>query len=200
MKKKEFEMVLQKIESPAKTKANLEQYMTPAKIASDILWKAYHKGDIAGKFVIDLGCGTGIFSIGASLLKAKKVIGVDIDKNLIEIAKKEAKKFGLKIKFFSMDIENFCEKGDVVIMNPPFGAQYSNRKADKKFLMKAMDVANTIYSIHLKDSIPFIKKFVKLPWNFYVLEEYKFPIKATMPFHEKKVKYYNVVAINLRKE
>lgn len=200
MKKKEFEMVLQKIESPAKTKANLEQYMTPAKIASDILWKAYHKGDIAGKFVIDLGCGTGIFSIGAALLKAKKVIGVDIDKNLIEIAKKEAKKFGLKIKFFSMDIENFYEKGDVVIMNPPFGAQYSNRKADKKFLMKAMDVANTIYSIHLKDSIPFIKKFVKLPWNFYVLEEHKFPIKATMPFHEKKVKYYNVVAINLRKE
>ena len=200
MKKKEFEIILQKIESPAKTKANLEQYMTPAKIASDILWKAYHKGDIAGKFVIDLGCGTGIFSIGASLLKAKKVIGIDIDKNLIEIARRGAEKFGLKIEFFSMDIENFCEKGDVVIMNAPFGAQYSNRKADKKFLMKAMDVANTIYSIHLKDSIPFIKKFVKPPWNFYILEEYKFPIKATMPFHEKKVKYYNVVAINLRRK
>ena len=200
MKKKELEIMLQKIASPAKTKANLEQYITPASIASDILWKAYYKGDVAGKFVIDLGCGTGIFSIGAALLNAKKVIGIDIDKNLIRIAEKEAEKFDAKIEFFSMDIENFYEKGDVVIMNPPFGAQYTNRKADKKFLIKAMDIANTIYSIHLKNSIPFIKKFIKLPWNFYVLEEYRFPIKATMPFHKKEVEYYEVVAINVRKE
>ncbi len=200
MKKKELEIMLQKIEMPEKIRAELEQYITPASIAADILWLAYYNGDIEDKIVIDLGCGTGIFSIGAALLKAKKVIGIDIDERLIKIATKEAKKLGAIVDFLVTDVEDFNLQGDTVTMNPPFGAQHANRGADKKFVKKAMEVSNVFYSLHLKDSIDFIKKLVEENgWKIERQKLYKFPIKASLPFHEKRVAYYDVVMINARK-
>lgn len=197
MKKKELELILQKIEQPEKIKVEFEQYMTPAFIASDILWRAYYNGDIEGKFVIDLGCGTGIFSIGCALLNARKVIGIDIDEKMIEIAKREAKKFNVCVEFILMDVEEFYEKGDVVIMNPPFGAQYSNRKADRIFIEKAMEVSDAFYSLHLKDSASFIKKLVEgKGWKIIEEKNYRFPIKSSLPFHEKRVAYYDVLMIH----
>ena len=65
--------------------------MTPAPIAADILFTAYHWGDIEGKTVVDLGCGTGIFSVGAVYMGAKKVIGFDVDKNIISASKRVRK-------------------------------------------------------------------------------------------------------------
>ena len=196
MKKKDLEILLESIEKPKEIKAELEQYTTPASIAADILWIAHHNGDIENKIVIDLGCGTGIFAIGSALLKAKKVIAVDIDEKLVAIAKKEVEKFGINIDFYVMDVEEFNEKGDVVIMNPPFGAQYANRKSDRKFVMKAMEISKAFYSLHLKESVDFIKKMVeKNEWEILMEKEYKFPIKASLPFHEKRVAYYDVVML-----
>lgn len=40
--------------------------------------------------VLDLGCGSGILSIAALLLGAKKCVGVDIDENSVRIAKENA--------------------------------------------------------------------------------------------------------------
>ena len=196
MKKKDLEILLESIEKPKEIKAELEQYTTPASIAADILWTAYYNGDIENKIVIDLGCGTGIFAIGSALLKAKKVIAVDIDEKLVAIAKKEVEKIGINIDFYVMDVEEFNEKGDVVIMNPPFGAQYANRKSDRKFVMKAMEISKAFYSLHLKESVDFIKKMVeKNEWEILMEKEYKFPIKASLPFHEKRVAYYDVVML-----
>ena len=48
--------------------------MTPAPIAADIIFTAYQWGDIENKTVVDLGCGTGIFSVGAVSMGAKKVL------------------------------------------------------------------------------------------------------------------------------
>lgn len=196
MRKKDLELLLEKIRKPKKIKVNLEQYITPANIASDILWTAFYNGDIENKIVIDLGCGTGIFSIGSALLNAKRVIGIDIDKELVEIAKNEAKRFGLKIEFLVMDIDEFNEKGDTVIMNPPFGAQFSNRRADRKFIKKAMELCRTFYSLHLKETIEFIRNIIKRNnWKICMEKEYKFPLKASLPFHEKKIAYYDVVMV-----
>ena len=81
-------------------------------------------------------------------------------------------------------------------MNPPFGAQYANRKSDRKFVMKAMEISKAFYSLHLKESVDFIKKMVeKNEWEILMEKEYKFPIKASLPFHEKRVAYYDVVML-----
>ena len=44
-----------------------------------MLYHALMKGDIEGKTVCDLGCGTGVLAIGAALLGADRVKGVDSD-------------------------------------------------------------------------------------------------------------------------
>jgi len=43
-----------------------------------------------GMEVLDMGCGSGILSIAAILLGAKKSVGVDIDENAVRIAKENA--------------------------------------------------------------------------------------------------------------
>jgi len=79
MKRNELERLLQKVPPHSRPKAALEQYSTPASVAADLLWTAYANGDVAGRSVLDLGCGSGILSIGAWALGASDVTGVDID-------------------------------------------------------------------------------------------------------------------------
>jgi putative methylase len=198
MKKKQLEIVLQKIPSFDKPIVNLEQYQTPAEIAADILFIAYQFGDIEDKTVLDLGCGTGIFSIGAKIMGAKKVLGVDIDENCLKIARKYSKENKLKITFIKKNIKDIKIKCDTIIMNPPFGAQKSNKKADRKFIEKGFEIANVIYSLHLFKTVPFIEKMVRSlngEINFY--KKYNFPIKYTYDFHEKKVINFEISLLRM---
>ena len=58
---------------------------------------------IKNKSIVDFGCGHGNFLIAASLLGAKKCVGIDYGKDSINYAKKISKQLGLskKIQFFS---------------------------------------------------------------------------------------------------
>ena len=76
LRRKELEMALQKVRNFDDPDPSLEQYMTPAWMASEILFEAYRLGDVEGMKVIDLGCGTGMFSIGAWLMGAGMVRGL----------------------------------------------------------------------------------------------------------------------------
>lgn len=198
MKKKELEILLQKVPLPIKPIPNLEQYMTPASIAADIIFTAHQFGDIENKIIIDLGCGTGIFSVGATLAGAKKVTGIDADKDVITIAKEYAKKNNLEIKFMVNDVKNVQTKCNTVIMNPPFGAQKGNQKADRKFIEKGFEISKILYSIHLKKTIPFLEKMVSsLGGSITYRKDYVFPIIWTFEFHDKKVVYYDVTLLRI---
>ena len=59
MKLKNLEMMLQRLAGFSRPQAALEQYQTPAPLAARLLYHALMKGDIEGKRVCDLGCGTG---------------------------------------------------------------------------------------------------------------------------------------------
>jgi len=106
MKKKELEIILQDVPSFGRPIPQLEQYLTPAGIAADIIFIAHQFGDIENKIVADLGCGTGIFSVGAYLTGAKKVIGIDVDKNIIKIAGAYAEKHNLDIEFIAKNVND----------------------------------------------------------------------------------------------
>jgi putative methylase len=199
MKKKELEILLQKIPPPNKPISNLEQYMTPANIAADIIFTAHQFGDIENKTIIDLGCGTGIFSTGAALTGAKKITGIDIDKDLIMIAKEYAKKNNLRIEFMTMDVKSVQAKCNTVIMNPPFGAQKSNKKADRKFIEKGFEISQIIYSIHLRKTIPFLEKMISsLDGYITYRKDYVFPIKWTFKFHDKEVMNHDVTLLRIK--
>ena len=77
-RKKHLEMIIQSVPNHPKPKVELEQYNTPAIIASDLLWNALSLDDISTKNVVDLACGCGVFAIGSALLGANSVVGIDI--------------------------------------------------------------------------------------------------------------------------
>jgi putative methylase len=198
VKKKKLEILLEKVPNKKIPLSNLEQYNTPASIASDIIYIAYQFGDIENKKIIDLGCGTGVFSVGAILIGAKNVIGIDIDKNCIKIARKFSKENNLNVEYFIMDVSKLNKSCDTVIMNPPFGAQKSNYKADRKFLEKGFEIAKIIYSIHLSKTIPFINKMIKsMGGKIDYSKEYFFPIPKIFDFHKKEIKNYKVTLIRV---
>jgi putative methylase len=198
MKQRQLEILLQKVPKPAVPIPQLEQYMTTASIAADIIFTAYQWGDIENKTVVDLGCGTGIFSIGAIYMGAKKVLGFDIDKNIIKAAKNYAKTNALPITYAIKDITTVDTTCDTVLMNPPFGAQKSNTKADRKFLEKAFEISNVIYSLHLKKTIFFLEKMIHvLKGEITYQKEYTFPIKWMFEFHQKEVVKYDVTLLRI---
>ena len=201
-KKRQLEMALQDIPPHQNPKINLEQYSTPSVIAADVLWNAYSIGDIEGMKIVDLGCGTGIFTIGPSMMGAKESVGVDIDNEAVSIAEVQALKIGVqdKVRFVTSDIKDFNESADTVIQNPPFGAQKANRnEADRLFVLKALEIAPVVYSFHIHETEEFVTNFFKKEGaTISHVFHYTFPILRTYDFHRKdKV---NVKVVLLRAE
>ena len=197
-KKKQLEMAIQSIPPHPNPKVELEQYSTPAIIAADLLWNAYSLGDIENSEIIDLGCGTGILSIGSLLLGAKKVTGVDIDEESLAIARLNSE--NLNIEFVCCDISDFnCFDGcDVVIQNPPFGSQKkSERGADLKFINKAKECSpRVIYSFHMASTEKFIiDYFEKSGFVVTHIFRYKFILPKIYDFHTKESKEVDVIVI-----
>jgi len=198
MKKKELEILLQKVPKFDNPLPTLEQYLTPANIVADIIFTAHQFEDIKDKIVFDLGCGTGIFAIGAEITGAKKVIGFDIDKRIIKKAIKYAKENGISIQFLIKNVSEITEKCDTILMNPPFGAQKSNLKADRKFIEKGFEISNVMYTIHLRKTIPFIEKMISsLKGEISYSKKFVFPIKHMFSFHEKRIVEYDVTLLRI---
>ena len=120
--KKKLEIFLQNINKPETYNIDLEQYPTDANSASILLLYAYFDENIYGKNVIDLGTGNGILAMGSKYLGAEKVTGIDIDKNMINIAVNNAESSNMDIDFYNMDVSQVSGHYDTVIMNPPFGS------------------------------------------------------------------------------
>jgi putative methylase len=164
VRKRDLERVLSEIEPHPLPKAYLEQYTTPSNVAAETLYiAAYVYDDIIGKTIGDLGCGTGRLSIGAALLDAKEVFGVDLDVASVMIAQKNAKTLGLieKTNWIIADIN--CVRGtfDTILQNPPFGVQ--QRRSDRQFVIKSLELSRIIYSFHKSgdSNRVFIKRFIE---------------------------------------
>lgn len=190
VRKLDLEMLLSQIEPHPSPKPNLEQYTVSADVAATTLYiAAYIHDDIIDKTILDLGCGTGRLALGAAFLGAKQVIGVDIDETAVRVALRNSKKTGLKekVQWFVADIDAIHGQFDTVLQNPPFGVQ--RRKADRKFLKKALEVGNSIYSIHKsphKDKV-FIKTLKTSEANTMPATPSPF-IERFVERHERRIK------------
>jgi putative methylase len=183
--KTEIAIQLSKIEDFENPKISLEQYMTPPELAADILHNAYMQGDIEGRKVLDLGTGTGIFAIGAALLDAE-VTAVEKDEDALDIARKNAENSGVSdlIEFVESDISEIEGNYDTALMNPPFSVHSDE---GMKFLEKALNSADKVYSVIYGGKKDSIKKFVResshelLTW-----EDYEISLPATYGFHTEE--------------
>jgi putative methylase len=198
MKKKALEMALSQIPAHPSPKPHLEQYKTPVNIASDVLFFAHSLGDIEDKSIFDLGCGTGIFAIGAKLLGASKVLGIDVDDKAIQIARETAKKLETEVDFRVCEINDLKKECDCVLQNPPFGAQ--KKHADRPFIKIAVELSRVVYSLHLAKTQRFIEKEVKrLNATVTHIQNYKFEIKHTFDFHTNEKKFFDVMMFRIKR-
>ena len=186
--------LIQGVPDFVEAKPELEQYTTPVDIATFMLLNAFAEGDLKRE-VVDFGCGTGRLGIGAAFLGAE-VIAIDIDIEAIEIGKKYSEKEGIAMKWIEMPIQNWSQKIDTIIMNPPFGAQRPG--ADREFIKKALEMAEKVWTIHLADSGKFIDKFVEDNGGKIVSSwKMDMELKRTMKHHTKESKKVKAILYHL---
>ena len=145
----DLELFLSQLDPHPSPQAHLEQYTISEAVAATILnIAAYANEDVIGKKVLDLGCGTGRLALAASYLGADFTVGIDIDQTAIGTAIGNVKKIGnhANIQWIIGDLDAVMGAFDTVLQNPPFGVQ--KRAADRRFLEKAMEVGQVVYSLH----------------------------------------------------
>lgn len=153
--KKQLEIKLSKLKLSPVLDSRLEQYPTDSSNAAWIIFKATLDGNVAGKRVIDLGTGNGIFAIGTYLMDAESVYAVDKDSAQIDVARGNS--VGFDIAFETLDVGEVKGHYDTAFMNPPFGSVTPH--SDQPFLSKALGISDWIYSVHNMKSAGFVKSF-----------------------------------------
>ncbi len=164
MRKKQLEILMESIPIPLNLKLGLEQYPISTKSAAEILFIIDNLfNEIKCMRIADLGCGSGRLSIGAALLGANHIVAVDIDLESITQLKTTILKYHLadKISPIAAEISAIHGQLDIVIQNPPFGI--IKRYSDRKFILKALQIAPVVYSLHKahEKTRYFIKRFVE---------------------------------------
>ncbi len=193
-RRKTIEQALSKVPEIPDPDPKLEQVATPAPIATDLLFEAYHLGDIGGCMVLDFACGTGILGIGAGLLGAMPVYGFDIDEEAVNLAREAAREIGVSQATFEVrDVSEMGDyQGDTVLCNPPFGAQ--DRNADRPFLEAAAEAGKVCYTFHMATTSTWVDdKIEELGGTVTNTFGFNFPLKAQFFFHENPEKDINVV-------
>ncbi|MEM1507692.1 MAG: METTL5 family protein [Candidatus Bathyarchaeia archaeon] len=188
LRRKHLALLLSQLEPPPRPKLKWESYMLDAESAANMVYTAaWVYDDIRGKKVVDLGCGSGILAIAASLLGAEMVVGVDIDKDSIMAAVRNAEKVGAKVDFIVGDIDCVVGRFHTTLMNPPFGSW--RKGADVNFLKKALEISDVVYSIH-KRSQPvreFLGKHIpQLGGSIDHIYEMDIVIGRVYDFHKRK--------------
>ena len=199
MKLRQLEMQLQRVRGFSRPRPQAEQYMTPAPLAARMLFHAAMNGDITGLRVCDLGCGTGMLSVGAALLGAD-VTAVDFDPAALAVARDNADLFGADITFLEARIGDdiFPDvSADTVVMNPPFGAQKEH--ADRPFIDAALAAAPVCYGIFNAGSIPFVAAYTKGRAELVEKISASLPVPRQFFFHTRDVLEIPVEIVHLER-
>lgn len=197
MRLKELESLMQDIAPFEEPKVELEQYPTGPHIAARMLYTVANSFDeFDGQTVIDLGCGTAMLSIGAAMLGAQHVLGVDLDDDALRIAQQNVGEYeeALPIDFLRCDVRQVALQGrlkaDTVVMNPPFGTR--RQGADMEFLRAAFQLSrNSVYSLHKSSTREFIQRLAERELratSAEVLAQLRYDLPASYKFHKQKSK------------
>jgi len=202
MRLRTLEIALEGLEGFGRPDSRTEQYSTPAILAARLLHHAHLLGDIEGKEVCDLGCGTGVLACGVVLLGAARVVGVDMDPDALAVAKRNAARLDADIRLVQGDVrDRSLIEGlgsfDTVIMNPPFGAQ--DPHADRPFVDTALALAPVIYGIFNAGSIPFLGAYTAGRAEIDLTMGGIFPLRRTFPFHRRDVVEIEVEILRIRR-
>lgn len=196
MRRHDLERALESVPAHPDPDPALEQVPTPPDIASHLLWAAHGRGDIEGRRVVDLGSGTGILALGAALLGADEVVGVEADAEAVEAAREAAGELGLEVGFQAARVEDWTGRADTVLQNPPFGAQ--DPGADRPFLEAALRTAPVVYTLHLAETREFVESLAS-DLGARATDRWRiaYPVPRLFDHHEEAERTIPVVLLRL---
>lgn len=203
--RKKLELFLERTPNYVSPKEYLEQYITPSNVASKILWEAFIRGDIEGKTVLDLGCGTLRLGIGALFLGAHRIIGIDIDYKVLKYTYGWLYSNGLLYRSLLVqgDVRDTQFNNiDTVVMNPPFGVKRKNRGIDMIFLSKALSLSNSVYTMHkYSTGVHGLIREIAKAFNSRIIyeETIEFPIKMVYRHHRRRIYRVKVNLYGIRR-
>ncbi len=157
---RDLELLVQGVEGYSNPKRELEQYVTDANLVAVAVWDAFMRGLIREKRALDLGCGTGRFAIASALMGARQAVCLDIDRDALRDARKNAERLGVEVDFVNADATRPPFRNgafDVVFQNPPFGI-WSRRGIDVEFLRSALLLGRVVYTIHKLPTLDYVRK------------------------------------------
>jgi putative methylase len=193
VKRKDLEIFLTQLEKVPNLKLQYEQYPTPPRVAANLLWIAgIENNDLFNKTILDLGCGSGILALGTLFLGAREIVGIDIDLDSLEVAKRNSELVGYQdnCHWLCARTEKITITGiDTVVMNPPFGMRKESVSRDRYFLEKALELASVVYSINPyadKTREFFIEYCKGLNATIEQIIQMNFEIKKEYDFHKKE--------------
>jgi 2-polyprenyl-3-methyl-5-hydroxy-6-metoxy-1,4-benzoquinol methylase len=97
-----------------------------------------HSGDVTGKSVLDIGCGSGVYSVDFARRGARRVVGVDFSANMLHLARQEA---------LEHDVAEVCEFVQANFLDLDLAASF-----DVTIAMGVFD--------YLPEPLPFLRKMV----------------------------------------
>ncbi len=183
--KRQLEIRLDKLEALKTPKLGLEQYPVSAEAASELLYMAsFEHNDLEGR-IIDLGTGTGRLAIGAALMGASDIVGLDVDGPSIYIAVRNARESNVNVGWVIGDLNSVVGGFQTVLMNPPYGTRSPHM--DARFLTRAFELAPVTYSIHKSSTRNFLTELAKKNGRRVdVVRSLEMRIPHLFDFHRKK--------------
>lgn len=179
-----------KIDTFRSPKVRFEQYSLPSDLIALMLILSAE--DLIGQNVVDLGCGTGRFTLPIKKFFSKRILGVDIDPDAMNHLVRLQKQNKLLIDLLIAPVE-FLETGkwgknyQTTLMNPPFGTK--RRKLDMVFLKQALKYSKTVISIHKSNPETWnliTQLGIEYGRRVELLATVNFPLFPTFQFHRKR--------------
>ncbi|CAD26489.1 similarity to HYPOTHETICAL PROTEINS with N6-adenine methyltransferase signature [Encephalitozoon cuniculi GB-M1] len=198
MKIKELKIELTKVRDFSKMSVGLEQYMTPPDIAASMVSVIHSTyGDIEGKSILDLCCGTGMLSFACSYFSPSYILGVDLCPVALEIFRQNSLEFQINADLLRCSIDDLIfinGRFDTAIINPPFGTKI--RHADTRAVDKALELCNVVYSLHKTSTREYMVK--RYP-GAEVLAEIRYELPRKHDFHKKDKRSVGVDFIRIER-
>ena len=148
-------------------------------------------GDVAGKTILDLGCGTGDHDRKLIELGAKSILGIDLSEKMINEAKKLSNSSNLSYQVMSMtDIDKIDQKFDLVVSSLAIHYIEDYDELCKKVYNLLNDGGRFIFSNgHPMGSAVILNNYEE---NFVILDDKKYFLLSDYNNEGKRISHWFV--------
>lgn len=185
---------------------SIEQNEKMLKVNTDTIILGMFFDNLINKTVLDIGTNTGALLLYADYHKANKLIGVDINSESLEYAKRNISKYNKNFKLYNSRVQDLnIEPVDAIVCNPPF-FEMNNVTIDEDLKDALFEEALPLddlfksYRRLLKDNgeIYMIYPADRFPELYNKCLEYKLKIMKMKFVHDTKKEYALRVLIKLK--